>query len=163
LSINTAKIILTKRKTLKTWEIGMKTLRISILMAVLVGFAAHVDCKPKEAKKEMAKKNEMSYIQELEKEYTNLESKFEELEKKREFYLSKNPSQDEMAQLDYEIMKLRNKANEIYDKMQEIPQFAADEKNIKRVPASPKYIQECLMDTKNLTKEVKQLQKSMKK
>lgn len=143
----------------------MKTLKISIVIAALVGFAAQTECKTKVVAKQKAAAPVKNTYEILTEQYAMLEKNFEKLEAQRAAYEAKNPSRDEMAKLDYQIAILREKADAIYADLEEFPQFSTYEGKI--VPKSPKYVptdkeyKECVLKSKKMSKEVEKLTKTV--
>lgn len=137
----------------------MKTLKMSIVIAALVGYAAQTECKTKAT---APVKNAYEVLTE---QYAMLQKNFDKLEKKRAMYESKNPSRDEMAKLDYQIAMLREKADGIYTDLEEFPQFSTYKGTT--IPKSPKYLptdkeyKDCILKSKKVNQEVKKLAKTV--
>lgn len=141
-----------------------KVLLNLITVAMVVGSIGSL-----EAKNAKTPKIQKGTYQELLEKYEALENKFEELEKQREQAVKKNPSQDEMAEIDYRIASLRKNADDIYDKLEQMPQFSTFKGKL--IPASPRYNEtekydekgkECMVELKKANKEVETLSKELK-
>lgn len=143
----------------------MKKMLLNLIAVAIVAGSAGLS----EAKNAKVPKVQRGTYQELLDKYEALENKFEKLEEQREQALKKNPSQDEMAAIDYRIASVRKNADDIYDKLEQMPQFSTFQGKL--IPASPRYNatekydekgKECMVELKKANKEVETLSKELK-